>query len=71
MLHTEQPTPRELKDSFDPAQPQVRIGREVLKGGSDLCSAKYCERYRPAARHPEMVNTSTSHIGFRSIVRLS
>ncbi|MFC0205749.1 formylglycine-generating enzyme family protein [Novosphingobium soli] len=58
-----------LKDSFDPAQPQVRIGRKVLKGGSHLCAANYCQRYRPAARHPEMIDTSTSHIGFRCVRR--
>lgn len=58
-----------LKDSFDPAQPEVRIGRKVLKGGSHLCAANYCQRYRPAARHPEMIDTSTSHIGFRCVVR--
>jgi formylglycine-generating enzyme required for sulfatase activity len=28
----------------------------------------YCRRYRPAARHPEPVDTSTSHAGFRCVV---
>jgi formylglycine-generating enzyme len=58
-----------LRDSFDPAQPGRRIGRKVLKGGSHLCAANYCQRYRPAARQPETVDTSTSHIGFRCVVR--
>lgn len=58
-----------LKGSYDPAQPRVRIGRKVLKGGSHLCAPNYCQRYRPAARHPEMIDTSTSHIGFRCVVR--
>jgi len=58
-----------LKDSFDPAQPQIRIGRKVIKGGSHLCAANYCQRYRPAARHPETIDTSTSHIGFRCVQR--
>lgn len=56
-----------LKDSFDPAQPEVRIGRKVLKGGSHLCAENYCQRYRPAARHPEMIDTATTHIGFRCV----
>jgi formylglycine-generating enzyme len=56
--------------SYDPLQPQVRIPRKVLKGGSYLCAPNYCLRYRPAARHPETVDTSTSHIGFRCIVRV-
>lgn len=60
-----------LKDSFDPAQPLVRIGRKVIKGGSHLCAANYCQRYRPAARHPEMIDTATTHIGFRCVVRES
>ncbi|AXB78017.1 formylglycine-generating enzyme family protein [Novosphingobium sp. P6W] len=58
-----------LKDSFDPSQPAIRIGRKVLKGGSHLCAANYCQRYRPAARHPEMIDSSTSHIGFRCVLR--
>jgi sulfatase modifying factor 1 len=55
--------------SYDPAQPAVRIPRKALKGGSYLCAANYCLRYRPAARTPEMVDTATSHIGFRCILR--
>jgi formylglycine-generating enzyme len=58
-----------LEDSYDPEQPQVRIPRKVLKGGSHLCAPNYCRRYRPAARYPEPVDTSTSHVGFRCIVR--
>lgn len=55
--------------SRDPAQPQVRIGRKVLKGGSHLCAVNHCQRFRPAARHPEMIDTATSHIGFRCVKR--
>jgi formylglycine-generating enzyme required for sulfatase activity len=60
-----------MEQSYDPTQPQIRIPRRVLKGGSYLCAANYCLRYRPAARHPETIDTSTSHIGFRCIVRIS
>jgi formylglycine-generating enzyme required for sulfatase activity len=55
--------------SYDPGQPAIRIPRKVLKGGSHLCAPSYCRRYRPAARHAQPVDTSTSHIGFRCIVR--
>jgi formylglycine-generating enzyme len=41
------------------------FGRKVLKGGSHLCAENYCQRYRPAARHAQPVDSSTSHIGFR------
>lgn len=56
-------------ESFDPAQPAIRIPRKVLKGGSHLCAPNYCRRYRPAARHAEPVDTSTSHVGFRCVRR--
>lgn len=59
-----------LRKSYDPGQPDVRIGRKVLKGGSHLCAANYCRRYRPAARHPETIDSSTNHIGFRCVVRM-
>jgi formylglycine-generating enzyme len=55
--------------SYDPRTPTITIPRKVLKGGSHLCAPNYCRRYRPAARHPEPVDTSTSHVGFRCVVR--
>ncbi|MFZ2069629.1 MAG: formylglycine-generating enzyme family protein [Xanthobacteraceae bacterium] len=55
--------------SFDPSQPQIKIARKVIKGGSHLCAPNYCRRYRPAARHAEPVDTSTSHVGFRCVIR--
>lgn len=65
------PNPRggRKADSFDPCSPQVKIGRRVLKGGSHLCAENYCQRYRPAARQAQAIDTSTSHIGFRCVVR--
>jgi formylglycine-generating enzyme required for sulfatase activity len=38
----------------------IRLQNEPWKGAS---------RCRPAARHPEPVDTSTSHVGFRCVVR--
>ncbi|WP_049733711.1 formylglycine-generating enzyme family protein [Rhizobium ecuadorense] len=55
--------------SYDPRQPQIRVARRVLKGGSHLCAPNYCRRYRPAARHAEPEDTSTGHVGFRCIKR--
>jgi formylglycine-generating enzyme len=43
--------------------------RKVLKGGSHLYAPNYCHRYRPAARHAQPIEMSTSHIGFRCIIR--
>jgi formylglycine-generating enzyme len=56
---------REL--SYDPCQPEVRIPRKVVKGGSFLCSPEYCLRFRPAARSPQMIDTGMSHLGFRCV----
>jgi sulfatase modifying factor 1 len=53
--------------SYDSCQPNIRIPRKVLKGGSHLCAPNYCRRYRPAARHAEPIDTSASHVGFRCI----
>jgi sulfatase modifying factor 1 len=53
--------------SYDTRQPEIRIPRKVLKGGSHLCAPNYCRRYRPAARHAQPVDTSTSHVGFRLV----
>jgi formylglycine-generating enzyme len=49
--------------------PGETIPRKVIKGGSHLCAPNYCLRYRPAARQSEAVDTSTSHIGFRCVIR--
>jgi sulfatase modifying factor 1 len=55
--------------SYDACLPNIRIPRKVLKGGSHLCAPNYCRRYRPAARHAEPIDTSTSHVGFRCVLR--
>lgn len=55
-----------IAESFETLQ-GPRIGRKVLKGGSHLCATNYCQRYRPAARSPQAVDSSTSHIGFRCV----
>jgi len=55
--------------SYDPCQPNIRIPRKVIKGGSHLCAPNYCRRYRPAARHAQPVDTSMSHVGFRCVTR--
>jgi formylglycine-generating enzyme required for sulfatase activity len=39
--------PRE-NESYDPCEPNVKIARKVIKGGSFLCAPSYCRRYRPA-----------------------
>jgi formylglycine-generating enzyme len=53
---------------IDPT-PAEDVGTRVIKGGSHLCAPNYCLRYRPAARQSQTVDTSTSHLGMRCIVR--
>jgi formylglycine-generating enzyme required for sulfatase activity len=57
------------EQSYLEGQPGARIPRRVIKGGSHLCAPNYCLRYRPAARQPQMIDTSMSHLGFRCILR--
>ena len=61
----ENPRGGQEEASYDPRQPEIKIPRKVIKGGSHLCAPNYCRRYRPAARHAEPVDTSTSHLGFQ------
>lgn len=49
--------------------PGREIQQRVIKGGSHLCAPNYCLRYRPAARQGESEDSSTSHVGFRCVVR--
>jgi formylglycine-generating enzyme required for sulfatase activity len=44
------------------AQP---TGRRSMRGGSFLCHASYCNRYRIAARSSNTPDSSSSNIGFR------
>lgn len=54
--------------SHDPRS-AIAIPRRVTKGGSHLCAPSYCRRYRPAARMAQCIDTATSHLGFRCVVR--
>jgi formylglycine-generating enzyme required for sulfatase activity len=49
------------------ADPWPRMERKVIKGGSFLCAPNYCRRYRPSARMPQDIDTSTCHLGLRLV----
>tara|TARA_R110002110_G_scaffold257491_1_gene473505 strand:- start:36693 stop:37709 length:1017 start_codon:yes stop_codon:yes gene_type:complete len=53
------------EQSLDPNEPDV--AKKVVRGGSFLCSEKYCMGYRPSARMPSEPLSSSNHIGFRCI----
>ena len=52
-----------------PRRAGERFPSRVIKGGSHLCAPSYCLRYRPAARQAEEIDTATTHLGFRLVVR--
>jgi formylglycine-generating enzyme required for sulfatase activity len=39
----------------------------VLKGGSNLCAANFCSRFRSGSRQPGDPGLGMSHIGFRTV----
>jgi formylglycine-generating enzyme required for sulfatase activity len=61
-------TRHEGADSVDPAGPAEGTTK-VMKGGSFLCHASYCNRYRVAARTSNTPDSSASNIGFRCVRR--
>ncbi len=58
-----------MRESADPST-GTALPRRVLKGGSWLCSPTYCHRYRPAARQPQTIDSSTNHLGFRCVAAI-
>jgi formylglycine-generating enzyme required for sulfatase activity len=63
--HAEPAAPR-----TDPIGPPTGTVR-VLKGGSFLCHASYCNRYRVAARSSNTPDSSTAHMGFRVVADIA
>ncbi|MBA3836420.1 MAG: cysteine-type sulfatase aerobic maturase [Zymomonas sp.] len=49
------------------SEPREGMPAKVIKGGSYLCAANYCARYRAAARQFQESNLGTDHIGFRVV----
>jgi formylglycine-generating enzyme required for sulfatase activity len=50
----------------DPAGPRFGAAR-VMRGGSFLCHASYCHRYRNAARSSNTPDSSSANVGFRTV----
>jgi formylglycine-generating enzyme len=44
--------------------------RYVIKGGSFLCAPNYCMRYRSGSREGQEADLATSHLGFRTVLRV-
>jgi sulfatase modifying factor 1 len=52
----------------DPQGP--KFGAKVMKGGSYLCHASYCNRYRVAAGTSNTPDSAASNIGFRCVTAI-
>ena len=57
--------PQGPTDSYDPIEPD-QIKR-VHRGGSFLCSDRYCTRYMVGTRGKGEVRTASNHLGFRCV----
>lgn len=57
--------PQGPKDSYDSQDPTVP--KKVVKGGSFLCHASYCEGYRISAKMKSSIDTGLEHTGFRCV----
>jgi formylglycine-generating enzyme required for sulfatase activity len=55
-------------ETLNPVGPQQGFER-IMKGGSFLCHASYCNRYRVAARSRNTPDSSSSNVGFRCVRR--
>lgn len=53
----------------DPQGP-LPVTQRVVRGGSYLCHASYCNRYRVAARTSNTPDSSTGNLGFRFVAEL-
>lgn len=58
-----------MEQSLERGTTGTSVPRKVMKGGSFLCAPSYCQRYRPAARMAQTIDTTTCHVGFRCIRR--
>ena len=62
-FHTSFPSAPVLHEPVGPPKGEGK----VVKGGSFLCHASYCNRYRVAARTSNTPDSSASNIGFRCV----
>lgn len=51
---------------YDPAEPNEK--KRVHRGGSFLCTSKYCTRYMIGTRGKGEVSTASNHVGFRCVI---
>lgn len=57
--------PQGADEAYNPSQPYLQ--EKVIKGGSFLCSDSYCASYRVSSRMGTSMDSSSEHIGFRTV----
>lgn len=60
--------PKGASKPLNPSNPYAT--EKIIKGGSFLCSDTYCASYRSSARMNASPDSSTDHIGFRTVVSI-
>ena len=58
--------PKGAKKAYNPNNPYLE--EIIIKGGSFLCSASYCASYRVSSRMGTSKDSSSEHIGFRTVL---
>lgn len=57
--------PSGAKTPYNPTNPYLK--EKIIKGGSFLCNASYCASYRVSSRMGNHFDSSTEHVGFRTV----
>lgn len=58
--------PKGADKAYNPNNPYIQ--EKIIKGGSFLCSYSYCASYRVSSRMGSSMDSSSEHIGFRTVV---
>ncbi len=57
--------PKGASEAYNPTNPYLE--EKIIKGGSFLCSYTYCASYRISSRMGSSLDSSSEHIGFRTV----
>ncbi|WP_232732015.1 formylglycine-generating enzyme family protein [Confluentibacter lentus] len=57
--------PKGADKAYNPNNPYLE--EKIIKGGSFLCSDSYCASYRISSRMGTSMDSSTEHVGFRTV----
>ena len=58
--------PKGPNKSYDPSDPYS--SKKVMRGGSFLCNESYCMGYRNSMRMKNTPDSSSQHVGFRTVL---